>query len=70
MQDNEWLKKGWLEPEGEFVQSYVESVGGGWTADQVWGFEMVDGKRYHVRHVVVRKGEDWKEARLVYDWQG
>ena len=25
--------------------------------------------RYHTRHVVVRKGEDWKQARLVYDYQ-
>ena len=68
--DDDWLKTGWLDPEGLFVQSYVESQGGGWTADQVWGFEMVDGRRYHVRHVVVRKGDDWKEARLVYDYQG
>lgn len=23
-----------------------------------------------MRHVVVRKGDDWKQARLVYDYQG
>ena len=56
---------------GEHVQSYVESKTNGWTANQVWGFEEIDGVRRHVRHVVVRKGdEDWKQARLVYDWQG
>ena len=64
------MKSGWIDPEGEFVQAYVESKDNGWTADQVWGFEMVDGKRYYVRHVCVRKGSDWKMARLVYDWQG
>ncbi|KAI4282840.1 MAG: hypothetical protein L6R38_002641 [Xanthoria sp. 2 TBL-2021] len=67
--DDDFLKKGWDDLEGEHVQSYVESEGGGWTADQVWGFEILDGKRYYVRHVVVRKGDDWKLARLVYDYQ-
>ncbi|KAL9130830.1 MAG: hypothetical protein Q9217_001082 [Psora testacea] len=68
--DDEWLKTGWIEPEGDFVQSYVESDANGWTADQVWGFEMIDGNRYYTRHVVVRKGDDWKQARLVYDYHG
>ena len=36
---------------------------------QVWGFEIIDSKRYYVRHVVVRKGDDWKLARLVYDFK-
>ncbi|KAI4123000.1 MAG: hypothetical protein LQ338_005508 [Usnochroma carphineum] len=67
--DDDFLKTGYDDMKGEHVQSYVESKGGGWTADQVWGFEMIDGKRYHVRHVVVRKGDDWKLARLVYDYQ-
>ena len=35
--DDEWLKTGWDDLEGEHVQSYVESIGGGWTADQVSG---------------------------------
>lgn len=30
---------------------------------------MLNGERYHVRHIVVRKGDDWKQARLVYDYQ-
>ena len=33
--DNEFLKKGWLDEGVEHVQSYVESVGNGWTANQV-----------------------------------
>lgn len=36
---------------------------------QIWGFEEVQGKRFHTRHVVVRKGQDWEQARLVYDYQ-
>ena len=37
---------------------------------QIWGFEVLDEKRYYVRHVVVRKDKAWKQARLVYDYQG
>ena len=33
--DDEFLKTGWDDMEGEHVQAYVESVGNGWTADQV-----------------------------------
>ncbi len=54
----------------EHVHSYVESQANNWTANQIWGFEVIDGKRRHVRHVVVRKEDDWKQARLVYDWMG
>ncbi|KAL9102755.1 MAG: hypothetical protein Q9163_002117 [Psora crenata] len=64
VEDDAWLKTGWIDPEGDFVQSYVESKTNSWTADQVWGFQMINGKRYYTRHVVVRKGDDWKQARL------
>jgi hypothetical protein len=37
---------------------------------QIWGFEMINEERRYVRHVIVRKGDDWKQARLVYDYQG
>ncbi|KAL8862837.1 MAG: hypothetical protein Q9178_000779 [Gyalolechia marmorata] len=33
--DDDFLKKGWDDLEGEHVQGYVESKAGGWTADQV-----------------------------------
>ncbi|KAI4255241.1 MAG: hypothetical protein LQ352_002685 [Teloschistes flavicans] len=39
VEDHEWLKEGYDDLEGEHVQSYVESQGGGWTVDQVsFGF--------------------------------
>lgn len=81
-EDTEFLKKGFEEGkvkdggqgngegEGQVIHSWAESVGGGWVANQVWGFEVVEGKRYYVRHVVVRKGKEVKRARLVYDFVG
>ncbi len=67
---------GWLdENSARHVQSWVlnvdDTAAGGWTAEQVWGFEMVDQKRYYTRRVVVRKDDDKVErARLVYDYKG
>ncbi|KAI9842034.1 MAG: hypothetical protein M1837_007530 [Sclerophora amabilis] len=69
--EDPFLKKGWLEAEAKengVVQSYVESDGNGWTANQIWGFEEIDGNRYYVRHVVVTKEDERREARLVYDF--
>lgn len=56
------------------MQSYVRNhdEGYGWTAEQVWNFETVNGKRYHTRRVVARDstGEKSERVRLVYDYQG
>ncbi|KAF7544206.1 hypothetical protein G7Z17_g10125 [Cylindrodendrum hubeiense] len=68
--DDEFLKKGWLiEGEGkQFVKSYVESQGNGWIATQIWGFETIDGERRYCRHVMVTKGDERVQIRLVYDY--
>ena len=70
MDDDGFIKEGFEELEGEFMQSYVESYDGGWTANQVWGFEAVGGGRRYVRRIVCRKGEQVERARVVYDYKG
>ncbi|KAK4192792.1 hypothetical protein QBC35DRAFT_483397 [Podospora australis] len=70
------LKQGWLEgaeeatgPNGEtHILSHVESYDAGWTATQIWGFQLVDGVRKHVRNIVVAKGSERVELKLVYDF--
>ena len=54
----------------EHVQSWAVSQGGGWTAEQIWGFEELDSKRFYTRRVVVRNGDEVERARLVYDYKG
>jgi hypothetical protein len=66
--EDDFLKKGWEEGTEEVVVSYVESVGNGWTATQVWGFQVVDGVRRYCRNIVVAKGSERVEMRLVYDY--
>lgn len=57
--------------DGEHVQSWVTSVdGGGWTAEQNWGFEEIKDKRQYTQRVVVWKGDQVQRARLIYDYQG
>lgn len=58
----------------DLIQTFAKNQdsGYGWTAEQVWGFEQVDGKRYYTRRVVGRsaKGDRIQKVRLVYDYQG
>lgn len=66
----------WLEGEAEaggpngetHVLSHVESVDNGWTATQIWGFQLVEGERKYVRHIVITKGTGRVELKLVYDF--
>ncbi|KAI8266167.1 hypothetical protein K4K58_010303 [Colletotrichum sp. SAR11_239] len=75
--EDEFLKKGpWLEGEAEatgpdgksHIYSHVESIDNGWTATQIWGFQIIDGQRRYARNVLVQKGGKRVEIRLVYDW--
>lgn len=65
---DEFLQKGWEDGQSEFVVGYVESLDNGWTARQVWGFQVVNGERRHARNIVVAKGSERVEMRLVYDF--
>ncbi len=75
--DDAFLAKGWLEgdaeqggPDGEtHILSFVQSLDNGWTATQVWGFQEVKGERRYCRNIVVAKGSDRVEFRLVYNYQ-
>lgn len=63
-----------FEDETALLQSYAKNLdsGYGWSAEQVWGFEEVQGKRYYTRRIVGRnaKGDKVERVRLVYDYQG
>ncbi|KAI9723172.1 MAG: hypothetical protein M1828_004275 [Chrysothrix sp. TS-e1954] len=68
--EDPFLKSKWL-PETEkddVIENTVTSMDSGWVASQVWAFQEVNGMRMYARNVVVTKGKDRKEARLVYDY--
>ncbi|KAH7326534.1 hypothetical protein B0I35DRAFT_475170 [Stachybotrys elegans] len=70
--DDAFLKKGWLkEGEGKtLIIDETQNVKSGWTATQVWGFQIVKGERRYCRNLLVKKGSKRAEIRLVYDYQG
>ncbi|KAL2867589.1 uncharacterized protein BJX67DRAFT_387825 [Aspergillus lucknowensis] len=56
--------------DGLWLQLFIRHVEGKWTAEQIWGFEMIGGERRYVRRVVVAnaKGQHGL-ARLVYSFE-
>ncbi|KAL6906847.1 hypothetical protein GGI43DRAFT_395947 [Trichoderma evansii] len=67
--EDEFLKKGWeIEGDGQFIVNSAKNEEKGWVADQVWGFQIVNGERRYCRNVVVTKGKERAQIRLVYDF--
>ncbi|KAK2600233.1 hypothetical protein QQS21_005029 [Conoideocrella luteorostrata] len=67
--EDTYLKTGWeTEGDGKFILSHVESQDSGWTATQLWGFQQVNGERRYCRNIVVAKGDERAEFRLVYKY--
>jgi len=52
---DDFLKEDWLDADGDFVQTFVDNEKSGWTGEQIWGFAIVDEKRYHVRRLIITK---------------
>jgi hypothetical protein len=70
-----YMTEGWLEePVGkggeDYLQDFVVNEKGGWTAEQIWGFTLVNGERYHARKTFVKKGDEVVKIRTLYDWKG
>lgn len=58
---------------GEVIETWTTSVGlkgEQWTADQIWGFAIINGQRRYVRNIVVKRGDKTQNIRTVYDYQG
>jgi len=73
--EDPWLKEGWLVEGGEgeggqLIEAVAVNKEKGWTAQQVWGFAEVDGKRYYTRRVRAFKEDEVVKVRMFYDWQG
>jgi len=71
--DDEWLREGWRnsteEPDGKLhlnVTVVNESLG--WELNVIWGFILIDGKRYHCRRMSCRKGDQFEKVRCIYRW--
>ncbi|KAJ6031898.1 hypothetical protein N7540_002630 [Penicillium herquei] len=56
--------------QGLWVHTHEKGLTSSWEAEQIWGFEMIDGKRHFTRRVVVTRPDgQYICGRLVYDFQ-
>jgi len=72
-EDEAFLKKGWAEDivkSDEVIKARADSIKNGWASTQIWGFEVINGDRRYVRHVVVKKGDKTIRSKLIYDYTG
>lgn len=67
--EDEFLKSEWLPGTEYLIESNVDSIKNGWSGYQIWGFKEINGERRYARNVVVKKGAERKQARLVYDYK-
>ncbi|BCS27099.1 uncharacterized protein APUU_60147S [Aspergillus puulaauensis] len=63
------------EPDAEdrhvWLHTFVRNLDSGWTAEQIWGFEVINGTRYHTRRIVsVNTKGEYVLGRLVYSFVG
>ncbi|KAL3491302.1 hypothetical protein BJX62DRAFT_237378 [Aspergillus germanicus] len=59
----------WIEDEdGQHLHCVITNEEAGWTIDQVWGFEEINGERYHTRRSVLVKGDAVERGRIVYNY--
>ncbi|KAK9440014.1 hypothetical protein VB005_04635 [Metarhizium brunneum] len=69
-----YLSEGWIEEDDPkvagHITAYIVSEQAGWSVEQVWGFSIIDEKRYRVIRFIVRKGEESAASRVVYEWLG
>ncbi|KAI9375913.1 hypothetical protein BJX61DRAFT_539368 [Aspergillus egyptiacus] len=58
------------EKEGRYGDLYIHDFGrnekGGWTAEQIWCIEVIEGKKYLARRIAVVREDGYELARLVY----
>lgn len=56
-------------PPKTVIGEVAQNSSKGWQAQVMWGFEMINGKRYLTRNVSTRKDKEKVDARMVYDYQ-
>ncbi|KAI1094280.1 hypothetical protein F5B19DRAFT_73178 [Rostrohypoxylon terebratum] len=69
-----YLTQGWPEDSNattwDHVYVHTKNDNGGWIVEDVWGFSLIDGKRYFVTRSLMRKGEYCMRMALVREWKG
>lgn len=55
-------------PSKTVIDEIAQNSSKGWQAQVMWGFEMINGKRYLTRNVTTTKDKQKVGAKMVYDY--
>jgi len=69
-QEDHFLIEGMEENMDVFIHLKTEHLDHKAVTHQAWGFEEIEGTRYHTRHIVGKKGDEVVRVKLVYDYLG
>ncbi|KAJ5523887.1 hypothetical protein N7494_010537 [Penicillium frequentans] len=69
-QEDHFLVEGMEEDMDSFIHLKTEHLDHNTVTHQAWGFEEIEGTRYHSRHIVGKKGDEVVRVKLVYDYLG
>ncbi|KAJ5764962.1 hypothetical protein N7520_004521 [Penicillium odoratum] len=69
-EEDSFLVDGMEEGINSFVHLKTEHLDYNAVTHQAWGFEDINGSRYHSRHIVGKKGNEVVRVKLVYDYLG
>ncbi|KAJ5643810.1 uncharacterized protein N7484_006317 [Penicillium longicatenatum] len=65
------VEGGEAEDAGLWIHTFDYREDGAWTVEQIWGFEMIGGERFHTRRFVVAdKGGNFEMGRIVFSYFG
>ncbi|KAL2843562.1 hypothetical protein BJX68DRAFT_154849 [Aspergillus pseudodeflectus] len=53
-----------------YIHDFGRNEKAGWTAEQIWGLEVIDSQQYLTRRVAVVREDGYELARLVYKFNG
>ncbi|KXH56094.1 hypothetical protein CSAL01_10635 [Colletotrichum salicis] len=67
---DKYLARGLEKGPNSMIHMMTEHLDVGTVSHQIFGYEEIDGTRFHVRRIVVQKGNEVARLRLVYNHTG
>ncbi|KAL4952498.1 hypothetical protein BDW69DRAFT_185367 [Aspergillus filifer] len=55
---------------GTWVHTMMRNRDYGWTVEQIWAVEVIDGKKYHTRRIVVADKGQYVLGKMVFGYVG
>ncbi|KAL4936246.1 hypothetical protein BDV06DRAFT_233584 [Aspergillus oleicola] len=63
-------KEGGEEGRGTWVHTVLRNKDVGWTVEQIWAVEVIEGKKYHTRRIVAANKGQYVLGKIMYSYIG